>query len=198
MNFDKLNGLIPAIIQEQATGKILMTGFMNEEALEKTLETGRVTFFSRTRNTLWTKGETSGNFLTVISIHEDCDNDTLLIYAKPDGPVCHTGDSTCFHDDAGPAIGFLAELENVINVRKNQSPDVSYTARLFEKGLPRIAQKVGEEAVECVIEAMKGDNGKLKEEAADLLYHLLVLLNNRGIGLAEVVKVLEERHRIRQ
>jgi phosphoribosyl-AMP cyclohydrolase / phosphoribosyl-ATP pyrophosphohydrolase len=198
MNFDKLNGLIPAIIQEPGSGKILMTGFMNQEALDITRQSGRVTFYSRTRNAIWTKGETSGNFLNVLSIHEDCDHDTLLIYAKPEGPVCHTGDNTCFHDDAGPTTGFLAELENVINIRKNQPPEVSYTARLFEKGLPRIAQKVGEEAVECVIEAMKGDNEKLKEEAADLIYHLLVLLNNRSIGLGEVVKVLEERHRIRQ
>jgi phosphoribosyl-AMP cyclohydrolase / phosphoribosyl-ATP pyrophosphohydrolase len=195
MNFDKLNGLIPAIIQEPGSGKILMTGFMNEEALAITRQTGKITFYSRTRNTIWTKGETSGNFLHVVAIHEDCDQDTLLIYARPEGPVCHTGDNTCFHDDPGPATGFLSELENVINIRKNQPVEVSYTARLFEKGLPRIAQKVGEEAVECVIEAMKGDNEKLKEEVADLLYHLLVLLNHRNISLQEVVKVLEGRHR---
>jgi phosphoribosyl-AMP cyclohydrolase / phosphoribosyl-ATP pyrophosphohydrolase len=195
MNFTKLNGLIPAIIQEPGTGKILMTGFMNEESLAITRETGKVTFYSRSRNTLWTKGETSGNYLHVISIHEDCDQDTLLIYAQPDGPVCHTGASTCFQDDPGPQIGFLSELESVINTRKNQSAETSYTARLFEKGLSRIAQKVGEEAVECVIEAMKGDHEKLKEESADLLFHLLVLLNHQGLTLAEVTKVLEGRHR---
>ncbi|MFW5725314.1 MAG: bifunctional phosphoribosyl-AMP cyclohydrolase/phosphoribosyl-ATP diphosphatase HisIE [Bacteroidota bacterium] len=195
MNFEKLNGLVPAIIQEPSGGKILMTGFMNEEALQKTRETGKVTFFSRTRNTIWTKGETSGNFMKVLQIFEDCDNDTLLIYAEPTGPVCHTGDATCFHDDPGPGLAFLAQLQSVIKGRKGQSPETSYTARLFEKGLPRIAQKVGEEAVECVIEAMKGDQEKFKEEAADLLYHLLVLLAQQELDIADVVKVLEGRHK---
>ncbi|MFW5708502.1 MAG: bifunctional phosphoribosyl-AMP cyclohydrolase/phosphoribosyl-ATP diphosphatase HisIE [Bacteroidota bacterium] len=195
MNFEKLNGLVPAIIQEPSGGKILMTGFMNEEALQKTRETGKVTFFSRTRNTIWTKGETSGNFMKVLQIFEDCDNDTLLIYAEPTGPVCHTGDATCFHDDPGPGLAFLAQLQSVIKGRKGQSPETSYTARLFEKGLPRIAQKVGEEAVECVIEAMKGDKEKFKEEASDLLYHLLVLLAQQELDIADVVKVLEGRHK---
>ncbi len=195
MNFDKLNGLVPAIIQEPGSGKVLMTGFMNPKALAQTRETGKVTFFSRTRNTIWTKGETSGNFLLVKEIFEDCDNDTLLIYAEPTGPVCHTGDATCFHEDPGPQIGFLSYLEKVIQGRKGQSPETSYTARLFEKGLPRIAQKVGEEAVETVIEAMKGDKEKFKEEAADLLYHLIVLLAEQGMELKDVVKVLEGRHK---
>jgi phosphoribosyl-AMP cyclohydrolase / phosphoribosyl-ATP pyrophosphohydrolase len=194
MNFEKLNGLIPAIIQEPGSGKVLMTGFMNQEALEITRQSGKVTFYSRTRDTIWTKGETSGNFLQVISIYEDCDNDTLLIYARPTGPVCHTGDTTCFHGDPGPSLGFLSVLEQVIQGRKGQSPETSYTARLFEKGLPRIAQKVGEEAVESIIEAMKGDKEKFKEEAADLLYHLIVLLAQQELELKDIVKVLEGRH----
>ncbi len=195
MNFDKLNGLIPAIIQEPCTGKVLMTGFMNPEALEITKASGKVTFYSRTRKAIWTKGETSGNFLLVKQILEDCDNDTVLIYAEPTGPVCHTGDTTCFHSDPGPSLGFLAYLEKVIQGRKGQSPESSYTARLFEKGLPRIAQKVGEEAVESIIEAMKGDREKFKEEAADLLYHLIVLLAHQELELKDVVKVLEGRHK---
>jgi len=195
MNFDKLNGLIPAIIQEPGSGKILMTGFMNQQALDITRQSGKVTFYSRTRETIWTKGETSGNFLKVISIYEDCDNDTLLIYAQPTGPVCHTGDTTCFHNDPGPSLGFLSYLETVIQGRKGQSPESSYTARLFEKGLPRIAQKVGEEAVESIIEAMKGDKEKFKEEAADLLYHLIVLLAQQELELKDIVKVLQGRHK---
>jgi len=195
MNFDKLNGLIPAIIQEPGTGKVLMTGFMNPEALEITRQTGKVTFYSRTRNTICTKGEISGNFLMVKQILEDCDRDTILIYAEPTGPVCHTGGATCFHNDPGPSLGFLSYLEKVIQGRKGQAPELSYTARLFEKGLPRIAQKVGEEAVESIIEAMKGDREKFKEEAADLLYHLIVLLAQQEMELKDVVKVLEGRHK---
>ncbi len=195
MNFEKLNGLVPAIIQEPTGGKVLMTGFMNEEALAITRKTGKVTFFSRSRNTLWTKGETSGNYLLVKKIFQDCDDDTLLIYAEPVGPVCHTGSATCFDEDPGPELAFLGHLQKVIQGRKGQSPETSYTARLFEKGLPRIAQKVGEEAVECIIEAMKGDKEKFKEEAADLLYHLLVLLAEQEMEIGEVVKVLEGRHK---
>ncbi len=195
MNFDKLNGLIPAIIQEPGSGKVLMTGFMNEEALTRTRETGKVTFFSRTRNTLWTKGETSNNYLLVKKIMVDCDDDTVLIYAEPTGPVCHTGAETCFFDDPGPGLSFVAHLQKVIHDRKGQSPESSYTARLFEKGIARIAQKVGEEAVECVIEAMKGDKEKFKEEAADLLYHLMVLLSQQDMDIADIAKVLEGRHK---
>ncbi len=195
VNFDKCNGLVPAIIQEPSSGKILMTGFMNPEALEKTRQTGKVTFFSRTRNTLWTKGETSGNFLRVRKILQDCDNDTLLIYADPDGPVCHKGTVTCFEGDAGPELAFLDQLNNTITGRKGQPSETSYTASLFERGLPRMAQKVGEEAVECVIEAMKGDRGKFVEEAADLLYHLMVLLAQQDLRLNDVVRELEKRSR---
>jgi phosphoribosyl-AMP cyclohydrolase / phosphoribosyl-ATP pyrophosphohydrolase len=195
LDFDKLNGLVPAIIQEPNGGKVLMTGFMNPEALDITRKTGKVTFFSRTRNTIWTKGETSGNFLMVKNIFQDCDNDTLLIYAEPTGPVCHTGDPTCFVDDPGPGVAFLAHLQKVIHGRKGLSADSSYTARLFEKGVSRIAQKVGEEAVECVIEAMKGDNEKFLEEASDLVYHLMVLLSNQGLDINDVAKLLESRHK---
>lgn len=195
MDFEKLNGLLPAIIQDVFTGKVLMLGFMNPKALEITRSSGKVTFFSRTRNTLWTKGETSGNYLLVKEIHEDCDNDTLLIMAQPVGPACHTGDPTCFHTDTSSRSGFLSYLEQVIHQRKGESPETSYTARLFSKGLPRIAQKVGEEAVESIIEAMKGDKEKFKEEAADLMYHLLVLLAEQGLELNDVVKVLEGRHK---
>lgn len=195
LNFNKLNGLVPAVIQEPTGGKVLMTGFMNQEALDITLQSGKVTFFSRSRNTLWTKGETSGNFLLVKKIMKDCDKDTLLIYAEPVGPVCHTGSPTCFDEDTGPELAFLSQLQSVIQGRKGQSPETSYTARLFEKGLPRIAQKVGEEAVECVIEAMKGDKEKFKEEAADLMYHLIVLLAEQNLELKDVVEVLEGRHK---
>ncbi len=195
INFDKLNGLVPAVVQEPLSGKVLMTGFMNPEALQKTRDTGLVTFFSRSRNTLWTKGETSGHVLKLQSIHTDCDEDTLLIYAVPTGPVCHTGSATCFSDDDGPAISFLAQLQQVIHGRKGMSGQSSYTARLFEKGSPAIAQKVGEEAVETVIEAMKSDGQRLKEEAADLLYHLMVLLSQHNLDLADVAKILESRHK---
>jgi phosphoribosyl-AMP cyclohydrolase / phosphoribosyl-ATP pyrophosphohydrolase len=195
MDFEKLNGLLPAIIQDVMTRKVLMLGFMNPQALEITRSSGKVTFYSRTRNTLWTKGETSGNFLLVKEIHEDCDNDTLLILAQPVGPACHTGDTTCFHTDTSSQHGFLSYLEQVIQQRRGESPETSYTARLFSKGLPRIAQKVGEEAVESIIEAMKGDKEKFKEEAADLMYHLLVLIAEQGLELNDVVKVLEGRHK---
>lgn len=195
LDFSKLNGLIPAIIQEPVGGKVLMTGFMNEEALRITKETGKVTFYSRTRQTIWTKGETSGNFLFVKEIFEDCDQDTLLVYAEPSGVVCHTGDPTCFHEDHGPQLDFIRHLQHLIHDRKGQSPESSYTARLFEKGTARIAQKVGEEAVETVIEAMKGDNEKMKEEAADLIYHLLVLLSEKNMDFKDVVEVLKNRHK---
>ena len=195
LNFAKFNGLISVTVQDPATGKVLMAGFMNEEAFAKTIETGKVTFFSRTRNTLWVKGETSGNFLMVKEILQDCDNDALLIYANPTGPVCHTGSPTCFDGDSGPELAFLGHLQKVISGRKGQSPESSYTARLFEKGKGRIAQKVGEEAVECIIEAMKGDKEKFKEEAADLLFHLIVLMVEQEIQLGDVVKVLENRHK---
>ena len=192
LNYDKLNGLLPAIIQDAKTNVVLMLGFMNEAALEKTQQEGKVTFFSRTKNRLWTKGETSGNFLNVVDIRSDCDDDTLLIKVNPIGGVCHTGSDTCFNeinrDDA-----FLYELERIILDRKNNPDDESYTASLFKKGINKIAQKVGEEAVETVIEA-KDDNDELfLSESADLLFHYLILLKAKGFGLADVVKVLENR-----
>lgn len=195
INFDKLNGLVPAIIQDFASGKVLMLGFMNSEALEKSRDTGKVTFYSRTRDRLWTKGEESGNYLEIKNMFEDCDNDTLLIQAIPTGPVCHTGADTCFHDDPGSALTFISHLQKVIHKRKKSSPESSYTAKLFDKGKAKITQKVGEEAVECIIEAMKGDNERLKEEAADLLYHLMVLLASQNLSIEDVVKILKNRHK---
>jgi phosphoribosyl-AMP cyclohydrolase / phosphoribosyl-ATP pyrophosphohydrolase len=195
LNFDKLGGLVPAVIQDSQDGKVLMTGFMNHEAFDQTRESGKVTFYSRTRNRLWQKGETSGNVMDVVSMFADCDNDTLLIQVRPAGPVCHTGASTCFKDDQGPNIAFLNYLQQLIKERRGQSPESSYTARLFEKGTARIAQKVGEEAVESIIEAMKGNREKLTEEAADLLYHLMVLLADQDLDLMDVVAALKARHK---
>ena len=194
MDFNKLNGIVPAIIQDARSQQVLMLGFMNPEALEKTREEGKVTFFSRTKNRLWTKGEESGNFLYVEEILEDCDQDTLLIRATPAGPVCHTGSDTCFNEqNTGGA--FIEKLQDLIHRRKKEMPEGSYTTSLFEKGINTIAQKVGEEAVELVIEA-KDDNPELfLNESADLLYHLLVLLTEKGFDISDVMKVLEERHR---
>jgi len=196
MDFKKLNGLIPAIIQDFSTGKVLMLGFMNEEALEKTRAECRVTFFSRTKNRLWTKGEESGNFLNVREIIEDCDQDTLLVKVSPMGPVCHTGSDTCFYEENHPGTGFLDVLQELIRSRKEEMPEGSYTTSLFQKGPKRIAQKVGEEAVELVIESMDGNDTLFLNEAADLVYHLLVLLTARGYGLRDVSGILEERHKV--
>jgi phosphoribosyl-ATP pyrophosphohydrolase/phosphoribosyl-AMP cyclohydrolase len=197
LRFDKYaDGLIPAVIQDAATGGVLMLGFMNQDALAKTRETGLVTFFSRSRHQLWTKGETSGNFLHVREIAADCDADTLLIKAEPVGPVCHTGADTCFGtDNKQTAANFLAELEAVIADRQANPADDSYTAKLFARGINKIAQKVGEEAVELVIEAKDDDPQKFRSEAADLLFHLLVLLRAKSTSLDEVVEVLRERRR---
>jgi phosphoribosyl-ATP pyrophosphohydrolase/phosphoribosyl-AMP cyclohydrolase len=195
IDFNKGNGLVPAVIQDADSNLILMLGYMNEEALETTLNNNKVTFFSRTKQRLWTKGETSGNFLEVVSIKVDCDNDTLLIKAKPTGPVCHTGDDTCFGEFNQSKTYFIDELRKTIKDRKNNPTDQSYTASLFAKGINKIAQKVGEEAVEIVIEA-KDDNKELfLGEAADLLFHYLVLLEAKGCELDEVMDVLLERHR---
>ncbi len=194
LNFDKLNGLIPAIIQDHHTNKVLMLGFMNEEALEKTRATGKVTFFSRTKNRLWTKGEESGNFLNVISILEDCDMDTLLIKARPEGPVCHTGQDTCFNEKNREDIMFLKYLQDFIDRRRHEMPEGSYTTSLFNKGINRIAQKVGEEAVETVIEATNGSDEALLYEASDLIYHLIVLLTYKGYRLEDLSKELQKRH----
>jgi len=192
LNFDKLNGLIPAIIQDNNTKEVLMLGFMNHEAYEKTLKKQMVTFYSRTRKQLWTKGETSGNYLQVKKIIPDCDNDTLLIMAEPSGPVCHTGNRTCFGESEKEFD--LNYLQNIINKRKKEMPVNSYTTKLFEKGINKIAQKVGEEAVELIIEAKDHNDDLFLNEAADLIYHLLVLLSAKNYELKEVVNVLEKRH----
>ena len=194
INFDKQNGLVPAIIQDVNTKKVLMLGYMNEEALKITRETGKVTFFSRSRQTLWTKGETSGNFLYLKDIKVDCDNDTLLIQAEPAGPVCHTGTDTCWAEENTQGIDFLSHLEEVIEQRKTSTAEKSYTKSLFDKGINKIAQKVGEEAVELVIEAKDNNDELFVNEAADLMFHYLVLLNQKGFRLKDVVRVLEERH----
>ena len=187
------DGLMPAIIQDDATGKVLMLGFMNDAAVAKTQELQKVTFFSRSKNRLWTKGEESGNFLLLKDIKADCDNDTLLIKATPQGPTCHTGADTCWNEK-NESDNFLLQLEQIISDRKNNPSDASYTSSLFAKGINKIAQKVGEEAVEIVIEA-KDDNKELfLGEAADLLFHYLVLLEQRGIDFDEIIDVLRERH----
>lgn len=198
LDFDKAGGLIPAVIQDNTTGQVLMLGYMNQEALEKTRQEGLVTFFSRSKNRLWTKGETSGNTLQVVSIAEDCDADALLIKVKPNGPTCHTGSISCFGEEEAAnrtkAIQFIAELEQVIQERKANPVEGSYTNFLFDKGVNKIAQKVGEEAVETVIDAVAGKLDTMKGEAADLIYHLLVLLAATGLELKDVVAVLQERH----
>lgn len=194
LDFDKMGGLIPAIIQDALTKNVLMLGFMNQEAYNKTLETNKVTFFSRTKNRLWTKGETSGNFLNVVSIEEDCDHDTLLIKANPIGSVCHTGAATCFNDDNRYGVQFLSFLQDYIDKRHEEMPEGSYTTSLFKSGLNRIAQKVGEEALETVIEATNGTNGRLVYEAADMLYHLIVLLSEKGLRIEDLAEALYLRH----
>lgn len=189
----KIEGLIPAIIQDDNTLKVLMLGYMNREAYEKTVAEGVVTFFSRSRNRLWTKGETSGNFLTVKSVQEDCDNDTLLIRVEPKGNVCHRDTMSCF--DSPNDEGFIRKLEQVIRQRKEEMPEGSYTTHLFTKGVNKMAQKVGEEAVETVIEAVAGNDERLLYEASDLVYHLLVLLIAKGYGIAEIERELKKRHK---
>ena len=194
LDFNKLNGLVPAVIQDNTTNKVLMLGFMNPEALVKSRETGLVTFYSRTKGRLWTKGEESGNFLKIKEIIPDCDNDTLLIKVDPAGPVCHTGADTCFNESNNDPMAFILSLQDLIHKRKLEMPPDSYTTRLFEKGISKIAQKVGEEAVELVIEAMDVNDELLLNEAADLIYHMLVLLSARDKDIRDVLAVLEERH----
>lgn len=197
--FDKQNGLIPAIIQDATTDKVLMLGYMNAEAFDKTKREGVVTFFSRSKSRLWTKGETSGNVLRVHSITADCDNDTLLIKAHPAGPTCHTGADTCFDEvNVASAASFLHELEAIILDRKQNPSSESYTSKLFSRGVNKIAQKVGEEAVELVIEAKDSNDALFKGEAADLLFHYLVLLAEKNIRLEDVLDVLRERHASKQ
>jgi phosphoribosyl-ATP pyrophosphohydrolase/phosphoribosyl-AMP cyclohydrolase len=196
LDFTKLNGLIPAIIQDNTTNIVLMLGFMNEEAVAKTEETGQVTFFSRTKNRLWTKGEESGNFLNVVSIAADCDNDTLLIKVNPVGPVCHTGDDTCWGEENEESdLQFLEYLQDFIDQRKQEMPEGSYTTSLFQKGTRTIAQKVGEEAVETIIGAMADDDENLLYEGADLLYHLIVLLSHKGYRIEDLARELKKRHK---
>ena len=194
LDFEKSNGLVPAIVQDAKTRQVLMLGYMNKEALDKTLAEGKVTFFSRSKNRLWTKGETSGNFLNLVEWKADCDSDTLLLRVHPEGPVCHTGSDTCF-DEKNAATDFLAQLEEIIRQRRDNPTENSYTASLFKKGLNKIAQKVGEEAVELIIEAKDNNETLFLNEAADLMFHYLVLLAAKGYALEDVVSVLQQRHR---
>jgi len=195
IDFEKMGGLVPAIIQDATTRNVLMLGFMNQEAYEKTLATRHVTFWSRTRQTLWTKGETSGHFLHLVSMQVDCDNDTLLVKVNPVGPTCHKGTDTCWGEDneASPLL-FLTELQDFINLRKQQMPEGSYTTKLFKDGINKIAQKVGEEALETVIEATNGTDEHLVYEASDLLYHLIVLLAEKGLRIEDIATELHRRH----
>ena len=193
INFKKGDGLVPAIIQDNSTLQVLMVGYMNEEAYEQTVREGKVTFFSRSKNRLWTKGETSGNFLIVKEITTDCDNDALLVKVDPEGPVCHTGRFSCFGEEVSK--GFVYRLENIISERIEGNAEGSYTNKLFKKGINKVAQKVGEEAVELVIEAKDDNIGLFKNEAADLLYHFLILLKTKNVAFEDVEEVLRDRHK---
>jgi len=194
IDYEKNNGLVPAIIQDATTNTVLMLGYMNEEAVKKTIDTNLVTFFSRAKQRLWTKGEESGNVLNLVGIKLDCDSDTLLIKVNPEGPTCHKGSDTCWNDDNTHSFGFLSELEIVIEDRKNNAnKDMSYVASLFAKGMNKIAQKVGEEAVEVVIEAKDNDDTLFLDESADLLFHYMILLQAKGFKLKDVVNVLKTR-----
>lgn len=195
LDFNKMNGLVPAIIQDAETAKVLMLGYMNQEAYDKTIATGLVTFYSRTRQRLWTKGEESGNFLDVVSIKEDCDHDTLLIQVHPRGPVCHTGTDTCWGEENREPVMFLKELQRFILQRHEEMPEGSYTTSLFQSGINKMAQKVGEEAVETIIEAANGTNDRLIYEGSDLLYHLIVMLTAKGLSIEDLARELEERHK---
>ena len=195
IDFGKCGGLVPAIIQDATTNKVLMLGYMNQEALDKTNETGLVTFFSRSRQTLWTKGETSGNYLKLVDMKIDCDNDTLLVKAIPAGPVCHKGTDTCWGEtNESSPLTFLTQLQDVIEKRHEEMPEGSYTTSLFRDGLNRMAQKVGEEALELVIEATNGSNERMVYEGADMLYHLIVLLTSKGLRIEDLASELRERH----
>ena len=207
IDFEKCGGLVPAIIQDAKTKNVLMLGYMNEEAYQKTIETKKVTFWSRSRNCLWTKGETSGNFLNLVDMKVDCDNDTLLVRAKPDGPTCHKGTDTCWGEENSPIhnaqsttnngdnpLLFLTELQDFIDRRHEEMPEGSYTTSLFKDGVNRMAQKLGEEALEAVIEAVNGSKKKLVYEASDMLYHLIVLLTSKGLRIEDVAAELAQRH----
>ena len=195
IDFKKQGGLVPAIIQDNITNNVLMLGYMNQEAYEQTIKTGKVTFWSRSRQCLWTKGETSGNFLNLVSIKSDCDNDTLLVRVNPEGPACHLGTDTCWGEknEANPLL-FLTELQDFINKRHEEMPEGSYTTSLFKDGLNRMAQKVGEEALEAVIEATNGTKERLIYEASDMFYHLIVLLTSKGLRIEDIAKELQVRH----
>lgn len=195
IDFEKSGGLVPAIIQDADTKTVLMLGYMNKEAYEKTVATGLVTFYSRSRKCLWTKGETSNNFLHLVDIKVDCDNDTLLVKVHPDGPTCHKGTDTCWGEENEKApLLFLAELSDFIEKRHQEMPEGSYTTSLFRDGLNRMAQKVGEEALELVIEATNGTNDRLIYEGSDMLYHLIVLLTHKGLRIEDMAAELRERH----
>jgi phosphoribosyl-AMP cyclohydrolase / phosphoribosyl-ATP pyrophosphohydrolase len=194
LDWNKSQGLLPAIVQHHLNGAVLMLGHMDRAALEQTQQTGKVTFFSRSRNRLWTKGETSGNWLMLRSIDADCDHDTLLLRAEPAGPTCHRGTLSCFGDEVVPGAGFLAELDALVAARKSERPEGSYTTGLFASGVRHIAQKVGEEAVETALAAVVQDDAALLGESADLFFHLLVLLRARGLGLADMSATLKQRH----
>ena len=194
LNFEKGGGLVPAIVQDADTLQVLMLGYMDSEALAKTRESGLVTFYSRSRQKLWTKGETSGNVLRLVSLTEDCDADAVLVMARPHGPTCHEGTVSCFGDEGASGVGFLGALERVVGERDGGDPEQSYTAKLLARPVAKVAQKVGEEGVETALASVAEDDEALAGEAADLLYHLIVLLRKRGLGLAEVMDVLQERH----
>lgn len=196
IDFEKMGGLVPAVIQDNNTKNVLMLGYMNQEAFDKTLETGKVTFYSRTKKRLWTKGEESGNFLNVVSIKNDCDDDTLLIKVNPVGPVCHKGTDTCWGEknETNP-LCFLSELQDFIETRYQEMPEGSYTTSLFKDGINRMAQKVGEEALEAVIEAINGTNERLIYEGSDLFYHLIVLLTSKGLRIEQLAEELQKRHK---
>ena len=193
LDFEKVDGLMPAIVQNAVSGRVLMLGYMNRQALEKTLQTGLVTFWSRSKGRLWTKGETSGNFLNLVDIGTDCDNDSLLILARPQGPTCHLGRESCFGELA-PSLEFIAKLEQILSDRKTASPESSYTASLYAKGTKRIAQKVGEEAVETALAATVHNRQETIDEASDLVYHLLVLLQQENLDLSAIAQNLKHRH----
>lgn len=197
IDFNKNNGLVPAIVQDATTLKVLMLAYMNEESLKLTKETKKLTFFSRSRNEIWIKGETSGNYLRLVDIRTDCDGDTLLIKAIPDGPVCHTGDDTCWGEvNKKDNLEFITYLETIIESRRESDPGTSYTARLFDKGVTKISQKVGEESVELILEAVNGRDDLFLEEAADLIYHFLVLLHAKGFSFRDTIAALKARHKI--
>ena len=193
-DWQKGDGLLPAVVQNPDNGAVLMLGYMNEDALAKTLETGKVTFFSRSKQRLWTKGESSGNVLHFVDVALDCDCDTLLVTARPEGPTCHNGTTTCFNDDNTAPVLFLNDLADIINQRKSDMPEGSYTTSLFSEGKSRIAQKVGEEGVELALARMKDDKDEIANEAADLLFHMLVLLADADMSLGDVLTVLKKRH----